>query len=636
MFSDEKKFGFKVLVLAVVVLFGTVGANAMTSEPVETEHELTLMSTTDLHQYVMPYDYMADEPADDVGFAKVFTKIEEVREDSENTLLFDTGDMIQGSLVGNYEALVEPLEPGETQAIVEALNYAEYDAAAVGNHEVQDFGLDFFDRAVEGAEFPWVSANMRQYENRDETYPGVEPYVILEEEIDGEDIKIGVISFVNPQIMEWGRDWLQGEVYAEDAVPVAEEYIPELEEKTDIVILNAHMGLDDSDVDSYEARENAVYHLAQIDGIDAIHMGHQHNHFPGNYDDMEGVDNEEGTIHGVPAVMPGSWGDSLGIIELDLVHENGEWEVADSVSRLKGIDEETEANSEIKEIAEDVHEDTIEYVRTPLGETEIDLTSYFSRIKDTALIQIVNEAQIEYAENQFEGSEYEDLPTLSAAAPFIAGREGPEYFSEVTGDITIGDVTDIYIYDNTIRVLKLTGEEVVDWLEKSAELNFNQIDPDYSGTQELVNTDEPAFNYDVIEGVDYEIDVTQPEGERVVNVEYNGEDLDYNQEFLVVTNDYRAGGGGGFPHMEEENVVFETADVNRNKIMSYVEDRGTVNPEATNNWNIKPVETAGDLIYQSHPEAGDYIENYGIEGINFLEKDDEGWGVYEIDLMELQ
>lgn len=620
----------KLCSLALTLLL--VLALAVASLAAESYHQLTILSTTDMHQYIMPYDYMNDSPDETIGLSKIYTLVEEARSEYNNTLLFSTGDDIQGSLVGDLEAEIDPLTGHEIQAIIRAMNVMGYDAAAIGNHEVTDFGLEFFERARDGSVFPWLSANIKLADHKDQHY--VKPYTILRRHVDGIPINIGVIGFVPPHITDWGRRHLEGRVITKDIVEQAEKYVPIVAEEADIVIALAHTGINTGPRDSYDARGNAAYYLAQVDGIDAMTLGHQHNRFPGDFPDIEGIDNERGLIHDVPAVMPGSWGSLLGVIELDLVYRNGQWEVIDGRSHLRELSEEVASHPAIERIVKERHEQTIEYVRTPIGETEREIASYFSRIKDTAVPQIVNEAQLWYARQHFAGSELDELPILSAAAPFIAGREGPNYFTTVDGDVNIGNVTDIYIYPNTVYVMKLDGTQVRDWLEWTAQ-NFNRIDPERKEAQHLIDYDFRAYNFDVIEGIEYVFDVTKPLGERVVQATYQGQSLTEEMEFLVVTNNYRGSGGGGFPHMVPENVVLESTDVNREQVISYIYEQGVVNPIPSRNWHIKPVETAGPVLFRSSPDALDYLTEYQIPGITYLETDEAGWGIYEIDLFGL-
>ena len=620
----SKRFTISLVLVLTLLLTFTFGVAA---------EKLTIMATSDMHQYLMPYDYMADEPNETVGFSKVYTKIQEIRETNNNTLLFSNGDFIQGSLLGLHEYQIDPIQEGETQSIIKAYNEAGYEAAAVGNHELQDYPMDFFEKAVAGANFPFLAANIFMADNEDEHY--VEPYTIIDKQINGESIKVGVVGFIPPQTMRWGKDNVEGNLVIKDIMPVAREIIPEVASKSDIVVVLSHSGLTSAPEDSYEARENASYYLAQLDGVDAMIMGHHHGKFPGGYEDIENVDSENGTIFGVPAVMPGSWGSALGIIDLDLEKTNGSWTVTNSSVRLEGITEDTESSPVIEEIAKKRHEATVEYVRTPIGETDIDITSYLSRVQDSTVTQIVNDAQLWWAKNEFKTGEFSGIPILSASAPFQAGREDAEYFTEVwKGDVTIGDVTDIYIYDNEISVMQFNGAQVIEWLERSAE-NYNRIDPNSSEEQELLNPEFSAYNYDVIEGIEYQIDVTKPVGERVVNATYNGEPLSEDMEFLVVTNNYRAGGGGDFPPCVEEDPVYAPSGLtNRQVIIDYIQEMGTISPKPTYNWNIKPFDPAGTITFRSHPEAMEYIENNNIEGIERLRTDENGMGVYKLDVTQ--
>jgi 2',3'-cyclic-nucleotide 2'-phosphodiesterase len=620
----SKRFTISLLLVLTLLFTFSFGVAA---------EKLTIMATSDMHQYLMPYDYMADEPNETVGFSKVYTKIQEIRETSNNTLLFSNGDFIQGSLLGLHEYQIDPIQEGETQSIIKAYNEAGYEAAAVGNHELQDYPMDFFEKAVAGANFPFLAANVFMADNEDEHY--VEPYTIIDKQINGESIKVGVVGFIPPQTKRWGKDNVEGNLVIKDIMPVAREIIPEVASKSDIVVVLSHSGLTSAPEDSYEARENASYYIAQLDGVDAMIMGHHHGKFPGGYEDIENVDTENGTIFGVPAVMPGSWGSALGVIDLDLEKTNGSWTVTSSSVRLDGITEDTESSPVIEEIAKERHEATIEYVRTPIGETDIDITSYLSRVQDSTVTQIVNDAQLWWAKNEFKTGEFSGIPILSASAPFQAGREDAEYFTEVwKGDITIGDVTDIYIYDNEISVMHFNGKQVIEWLERSAE-NYNRIDPNSSEEQELLNPEFSAYNYDVIEGIEYQIDVTKPVGERVVNATYNGEPLSEDMEFLVVTNNYRAGGGGDFPPCVEEDPVYAPSGLtNRQVIIDYIQEMGTISPKPTYNWNIKPFDPAGTVTFRSHPEAMEYIENNNVEGIERLRTDENGMGVYKLDVTQ--
>lgn len=598
-----KKLTVISLALTFMLIFTGILTGTITAE--EDLHELTILGTTDFHQYVMPYNYMADEVDENIGVSKVSTLINDKRENYDNILLLDAGDVIQGSLLGSLEAgqlpgdleqPVPPLQEGEYPVIIDAMNHMGYDAAAIGNHELQDYGIDYFRQAEVGSNFPWLNANLYDAEFTDINY--FEPYAILEREIDGEPISIGVVSFVSPEVVQWGSAHLEGEVVGKDIIEEAESFIPRIRDVgADIVIVSAHTGIDPDDTDV-----NAGYYLSKIDGIDAMVLGHQHNEFPGGseYDDVEGIDNEAGLVNDVPAVLPGAWGSHLGVIDMTLSQEDGEWNVVESSSRLKEVDENVESDPEIVDMVEEKHEATIEYVNTPIGETDTELTTYFSRVQDTATIKLVQEAQKWYVEERLElteQEEYQDMPLISTAAPLRFGRQGPtDYTSIEPGSLNITDATDIYIYDNIFQVVKVTGEELREFLEESAD-NFNQIDPDEEADQQLINEYFEGFYYESIMGVEYEIDVTQELGERIVDLTYDGEPVEDDMEFLMATNNHRAS-GTATDVLDGSQSLLEAApgDVkNQDVLVEYFAENDVVSPERENNWRIKPVDIEGDI-----------------------------------------
>ncbi|WZY01103.1 bifunctional 2',3'-cyclic-nucleotide 2'-phosphodiesterase/3'-nucleotidase [Bacillus sp. FSL W7-1360] len=559
-------------------------------ENAEDTEKLVIMGTTDVHAHMMPYDYMVDEVDDSFGLAKAHTLVEEIRNEHEHTLLLDNGDMIQGSVLGEVLSSVNPVKADEPHDIMDAMNLMKYDTAALGNHEF-NFGLTYLDDTIAKTKFPWLSANVYN-EGTDELR--YDPYTIIEKEIGGETLRIGVIGFVPPQIMTWDAVHLEGNIYVEEIIDSAEKYIPKMKkEGADLVVALSHSGIDPND----EASENAAYQLSQVEGIDAMILGHQHYVFPGSDDftDIDGVDVEKGTVNGVPAVMPGSWGNHLGVIELDLRHKDGAWEVVSFDSKVKETAK-YDPHPDMVALVKETHEAAVAYVNRPVGEVEKDLNTFFSRIMDNEVVQLVNEAQLDYMKRNFAGTEYEEMPMLSAAAPFRAGRGG-DYTDVGAGEIAIRDVNDIYVYPNTLHVVKVNGMALQKWLERSAE-NFLQIDPASSEEQPLIDTDFASFNFDTIEGVAYKIDVTKPVGERIVDLTYEGKEVTAEDEFLVATNNYRAGGGGD--HLEDVETVLASTDENREVIIDYIRNYdGVLNVEASNNWSIVPFETDAKIVFET-------------------------------------
>ncbi len=619
---------------------------------------LRIMETTDIHVHVFPYDYYSDKPVDTVGLARTAAYVKEIRAEATNSLLLDNGDFLQGNPMGDYIAYERGMKDGDLHPVITALNTLGIEASTLGNHEF-NYGLDFLMKSLAGANFPIVSANVVKEMGADPTKDVglLKPYVILDRVLkdgDGTEhpIRIGLIGFVPPQIMQWDRGHLEGKVQTRDIVQAAQAWVPVMrEDGADIIVALSHSGI--GSAQHSDGMENASVPLAAVEGIDAMLTGHSHLVYPSpTYDGYDMVDAKSGLIHGKPAVMAGFWGDNLGLIDLLLERDGNEWKLVSTAVETRQIYKRNEDRSitplvelvpEIEASVQKEHEATLTYIRRAVGKTSAPLYSYFALVADDPSVQIVSQAQTWYIAQMLEGTEYANLPLLSAAAPFKAGgRGGPDYYTDVpAGDVAIKNVADLYLYPNTIRAVKVTGAELKDWLERSAGM-FNQITP--GGADEvLLNPDFPSYNFDVIDGVTYEIDLSQPskydgkggdlnpDANRVVNLMHNGQPVDPAAEFVIATNNYRASGGGDFPGAKGDTIIFEGPDTNRDIIVRFIVEEGTINPTADANWHFKAL-PGTTVLFDTGPKAADYLAD--VKGVAIAPAGDgpDGFARFRISL----
>jgi 2',3'-cyclic-nucleotide 2'-phosphodiesterase/3'-nucleotidase len=621
--------------------------------------DLRILETTDLHSNMMDFDYYKDTPTEKFGLVRTASLINAARAEAVNSVLVDNGDLIQGSPLGDYMA-AKGLKNGEVHPVYKALNTLDYAVGNLGNHEF-NYGLDYLHRALAGAKFPYVNANIIDAKtNR----PLFTPYLIKETSVKDKDgkartLRIGYIGFVPPQIMTWDKANLDGKVTVKDITETARHYVPQMRKAgADLVVVVAHSGLSS---DPYQAMaENSVYYLSQVPGVDAILFGHAHAVFPGkDFASIKGADIANGTLNGVPAVMPGMWGDHLGVVDLVLNNDSGAWKVTASKAEARPIYDSVAKKSLaaedaalVKVLAHD-HSATREFVSKPIGKSADNMYSYLALVQDDPTVQVVNNAQRAYVEKFIQGDpDLAKLPVLSAAAPFkVGGRKNdPASFVEVEkGQLTFRNAADLYLYPNTLVVVKASGREVKEWLECSAG-QFNQIDVHSSQPQPqpLINWDGfRTYNFDVIDGVKYQIDVSQParydgecqtvnpKAERIKDLTFNGKPIDPNATFLVATNNYRAY-GGKFAGTGDSHIAFASPDENRSVLANWISAQKEIHPAADNNWRLAPIHSQQklDIRFETSPgeKAAAFIKEKAQYPMRNVGNDDIGFALYHLDL----
>jgi 2',3'-cyclic-nucleotide 2'-phosphodiesterase/3'-nucleotidase len=580
--------------VATAVSLGCIAALALapaasaapggTKGPKEQTATITVMGTSDLHGYIENWDYFTNAEYDDaahndVGLAKISTLVNQVRADrgAESTLLIDNGDTIQGTSLTDYYANVAPVdETGETHPMAAAMNAMGYDATTLGNHEF-NYGLPLLRTYEDQLDFPLLGANVKDATTGQDAFT---PYVIRTVKLKGQKpVRVGILGLTTPGSAIWDKNNVEGRLTFLDMVDQAKKYVPEMKSAgADVVVVSSHSG--PSGTSSYGAGlpvENASTLIAeQVPGIDAILAGHEHQEIPERF-----VTNRQ-TGEQVLLTEPKNWGMRLSVMDFELTKVRGQWDVTSANSELLNTNT-VAADPKISAIAADQHRTTIDYVNTAIGTATETMSAADARFRDTAVMDFVNSVQAKAVDKALEGTPNEDLPVLSIVAPFNRAAVIPE------GPVTIRDMAGLYVFPNTLFGVELTGAQVKDYLEFSARY-FNQTAPgapvDPATLTNAAGT--PDYNYDMMSGVSYDIDISRPAGQRIVNLSYAGAPIDPAQRFAVATNNYRQSGGGNFPHIATAPVLVNQTTEIRQLLIDYLIAEGTIDPATffEENWKL--------------------------------------------------
>ncbi|MFI1127672.1 5'-nucleotidase C-terminal domain-containing protein [Streptomyces althioticus] len=591
---DRRKFLKKSAVTgAGVALAGTVATPAAEAAPQAgrgkkpvKRYALTVMGTTDLHGHVFNWDYYKDAEYQDTdgnaqGLARVSTLVNRIREERgrENTLLLDAGDTIQGTPLTYYYAKVDPItaKGGPVHPMAQAMNAIGYDAVALGNHEF-NYGIETLRKFEEQCDFPLLGANAVDAKTLKPAFP---PYFIKKFHVKGAPpVKVAVLGLTNPGIAIWDKAYVQGKLTFPGLEEQAAKWVPKLRSMgADVVVVSAHSGT--SGTSSYGDQlphvENAAANVArQVPGIDAILVGHAHAEIA----ELR-VTNEK-TGKEVVLSEPLCYAERLTLFDVELTFERGRWQVESVKASLRDAAT-VEDDPRITRLLGDEHAQVVAYVNQVVGTATETLTTVEARYKDAPIIDLISKVQEDVVREALAGTEYASLPVLSQASPFSRTSEIP------AGDVTIRDLSSLYVYDNTLVAKLLTGAQVRAYLEFSAEYFTQTAAGTPVDVDKLTNANgRPDYNYDYVSGVTYDIDIAQPAGSRIKNLAFDGAPVDDAQQFVFAVNNYRANGGGAFPHVASAPELWAESTEIRTRIAEWATAKGVLDPKdfASEDWRL--------------------------------------------------
>lgn len=536
------------LILVVVLLLGFAVYPASSAGP---RTHITILGTTDLHGNIYPTDYYTNKP-DNRGLAKIATLIKRARKDNPNALLIDSGDTIQGTPLEYYHNKKNNTPPDPMMLVMNSLHF---DALALGNHEY-NFGLKVLEKARSEANFPWLSSNTYKTATGKTHY---EPYLV--KEIAG--VRIGILGLTTPGIPNWenaqnysGLEFREPRAEAQKWVPILRE-----RERVDVVVIAMHMGLEEDlrtgviNPGQVQNENQAVTIAKSVPGIDVIFMGHTHREVPDVF------------VNGVLLTQANHWGRHLARADLYLDKENGRWRVYAKSARTIAVDDSVEADPDVLKLAEPYHKETEAWLSQAIGESDRELTAQNARFRDSAILDLIQRVQLDVGKAD-----------VSMAAVFNSeARIGQ-------GAVTVRDIAGLYVYENTLLVIEVTGAQLKAALEHSAKY-FKPYEPGKTAS-DLVDEKIPAYNFDIAEGVNYELNLTRAFGERIQNLTFRGQPVRPEQKFKLATNNYRVNGGGGYTMYKGAPVLYRSSDEIRELIIDWVERNKKIPTEPTNNWKI--------------------------------------------------
>lgn len=561
---------------------------------------LRVLATSDVHMHLLPHDYLTGLPSPRLGLARTASLIAARRAEVPASLLLDNGDFLQGSPMGDIAA--RPPRGGRPapHPAIAAMNALGYDAAALGNHDF-NFGLKGLRQALSRARFPVLAANLRMQQ-------GPARWTLITRRIADQHgvqhaVTIGVIGFLPPQTVDWDQD-LTGAIACDDIVETARTALPAMRaEGAQIIVALAHSGI--GALEPSPRMEHAATALAALPGIDVVIAGHTHEVFPGPHIlAAPGIDPITGTLAGKPAVMPGFGGSHLGVIDLDLTIGAADagapaLRVAGFRVRCEAVDPALPALAEVTRPLMRAHRATRRHLGSRIGRSAVTLSSHLTLLGQDAGLRLICQAQRWHTRHALEGTRWQDLPILSAAAPFRAGgRAGPEHFTHIPpGALNLRHVSALYAFPNRIAAILMTGADVAEWLERSASL-FARVP---AGARDIALLDPgfPAYQFDVIDGLRWQIDLSRParyrvDGSladarswRITDLTFRGRPITPDASFVLATNTYRLASCGLFsPLVRDRPVLVKSGQLSRDVLRAYIHRRRQIAPSDLPAWRF--------------------------------------------------
>jgi len=484
----------------------------------DTAH-VVIVATTDIHGRALGWDYVRDAAAPG-GLARVATALETLRARYPGILvLVDAGDLLQGNPFAAFFARYDKRQPNP---IVDALNVLQYDAVTPGNHDF-DFGVDYLRTAVSQATYRYVSANVQ-----DSAGTPLFPQTVL---LQRGPVKVGITGFTTPGVMLWDRSQLAGRASVRRIAGAAPAALARLQgEGADLKVVLIHSGFGESSYDTTGVgAENDAAALARINPKpDVVIVGHTHREM------------RDTVINGVHFVQPKNWAQSLAVVHVSLNKDQGAgsgWRVTNVRADLIPLGNVAEQQRFARRL-DAAHEAARLWAATPLARVGPGFDARYARVQDTPLLDFINEVQRRKSGAQ-----------LSATAAFDVQAGLPE------GEIHQREVSGIYPYENTLRAVKISGQQLREFLEHSARY-FRTYEPN----QPLINDSVAGYNFDVVSGVVYNIDLSRPAGQRIRGLAYEGRIVQPTDSFTMALNSYRQVGGGGYSMLARARVVYDKGE----------------------------------------------------------------------------